>query len=531
MDDFKVGLSARQELQKELNLIAEAVGSTLGPGGRPFGFNKTVGYDYQKVASRSKDGLTVIKEIKPSTPAGNAVKEFCNQASSMSVLASGDGTTSTIILANAVCNAIMAADHKYPQSFARQLAADADKAIAAIRAEALTGQDAVRKVALTSSNGDEELTDVVLEAVNASSSMGTILLNKNAAQRERYKLDRQDGYSNCKGYEYNQVFALSADSNTASSKPMDWEKPTVMIYNGDLIIQSQVDPLLAAWEKLVKEGKSNKLVIVAFQISEEIANRLMVLNRKFSQQGLAVFVVQPRLTAEMNAALHIIRDIASFCGISDQKIIDGGNIKSLDESYFGTCGSARISREGTVFLGRAENHWVDKRIFQNKAIWEDAKSDFDREITKIRNAELTEGLVTVVIGGGLLPDLYERADRFDDAMKAAKACMVAGALPGAGCSYIRAGILSDAHPDLQIALREVNRRVLNNYGTDHDEELIPEAGMTTAINGLGVSYVNAYEAGILDACDTVCSVIKNGVSLGVEIATMGGYFFTSPERK
>jgi chaperonin GroEL len=531
MSEFKVGKEARDALSESLDKVAQAIGSTLGPGGRPFGYKKFTGYGYDKVASFSKDGLTVLKALRPSTPSDAAVVEYCNQASAHSVLESGDGTSSTIILANAVCKAVLRADNKYPQAFARRLEKDAQNAIKAIRNEAIIGDEAVRKVALTSTNGDEELTNVVLEAIDSSSTMGTILVNKNAAQKQRYKIERQEGYSNCKGYEYNQIFALSADSETASSKPIEWENPSVVIYNGDLIIQTQIEPILEAWKVLVQEGKSAKLVIVAYQISEEIANRLMVLNRKFAQQGLAVFVVQPRLSAEINAGLHITRDIAAFCGIDDQKIVDGGNVKFLDNSYFGTCGKVRISREGTAFLGRASNHWVEKRIFQNKAIWEEARSDFDRELPKIRNAELAEGLVTVVIGGGLLPDLHERADRFDDAAKAAKACKVSGALPGAGCSYIRAGNLAEVHPELKEAFREVNKRILQNYGTDHDEALAPEEGMTTAITEDSISYIKAYDAGILDACETVCSVIKNGVDLGIRIATVGGYFFPDQNEK
>ena len=527
-NDFKLGKEAQKELSTALSTIAAAIGSTLGPGGMPFGFDR---FDPagRLDSSQSKDGFTVLRALRfDDKPAWHAVLQYCRQASASSVLESGDGSTSSIIIADAVCRAILNANEKYPQAFARVIEADAERAIQEIRKEAITGDDILKKVAMTSSNSDEELSDVVIEAVKTSSAYGSILVNKRPESKARYRIVRQDGYSYCSGYEYNQPFALSADPNVASNRPMEWSDAAVLTFNGHLVVMSQIQPIISQFAQLMNTTNKRKLVIVAYEVSDDVCNALMVLNRKNAHLGASVFVVRPKLTAEINSSVNILRDIAAFCGIQDSKIVDGGNLSMLDTTYFGECGKVQITNSNTTFMGRAKSHWVDTRILQNSSIVEFAKTQFDVEFPKIRNAELAEGLVTVEIGGGLAPDLQERADRFDDASKAVKAAIVSGALPGAGFSYIRAGNLANVHPALKEAFRAVHETLMNNFG--HDARFSdPEKGMTLRIGtDNSVVHMNAFDANVLDACETVSSVIRNGVALGVKIATMGGYLFRDP---
>ena len=529
MRDFKVGKEAQLKLKESLNLIAEAVGSTLGPGGMPFGYDKMTA-EQRLMSTFSKDGLTVLRALSfPQDPAAQAVLEYCRQASSHSFLASGDGTSSTIVLANAVANAVFEENCKYPQYLARILEKDADVAIETIKKEAIKGDSTVRKVAITSCNGDEELADVVVESVKLSSAFGSILVEKRAQSDIRYEISKQDGYSNCYGYNYNTTLAVSASESAAGSKAIEWENPYTVAFNGHLLALDQLKPILLAWELSCKDAPSN-LIIFTYEVSDEITNKLLVINRTLAGSKLAAFVVKIKLTGEMLSGPNILRDIAAYSGIIDDKIVDGGNYKSFDSSFFGTCGKVVISPNHTAVFGRSDNHWVDKRILQNQSIVDNARSDYDREITRIRNAELAEGLVLVKIGGGTPPDLNERADRFDDGSKAAQSCMRAGALPGSGCSYIRAAITSGVHPTLQKAFRSIHERVMINFGVDPINGYIPPKGYATKIDDLHVTIGPAEELDILDACETVCAVIKNGVALGVKIATLGGYSYRGKDQ-
>lgn len=522
MYKVKVGPEARAEMVAALTFIAEAVGSTLGPGGRPFAYDK-VGPDMRYQATFSKDGLTVLRALGfPTNAAADAVLQYCKQSAAHSVIASGDGTTSTIVVAAAVAKAIIESKTRVtPQAFARQIEKEAQNAIAAIRAEAIDGERTARLVALTSTNGDEELTDIVLEAIERSSAHGTIVTEKNPASKTRYRIVTQDGYSHCAGYDYNNSLAWSASERAASNEPIEWENPYVAIFNGHLIAEHQLDPIIAAWNSTFVGGYRN-LVIIAYELSDACANKLLVINRTLAAKGGgAVFVVKPRLSSEINSGLHALRDMAAFTGVEESHIIDGGNYKEVSPGFFGACDKIRITTSNTVLMGRAKDHWVEKRVEQNLKIMTDARAQHDREATGLRNSQLTEGLVKVEVGAGLMPDLQERADRLDDASKAAQACMRNGSLPGCGASYIRAAALAGVGPELDQALRTVHRLIMENRGLPPVDAF--DEGMTVSIREDGAVLGECEIVRVMDSCDTVTAVIKNGVDLGVKIATLGGY--------
>jgi len=351
------------------------------------------------------------------------------------------------------------------------------------------------------------------------------VVEKAPASRERYKIIRQDGYVGAKGYNYNNTFAYSCSDAAAQNAPIEWKNPHIMVFNGHLLVPEQLTPIMAAFNEVIKDkGDGQHLVIFTYETSDEITNRLIVFNRQMASRDIAVFIAKPRLTAEINSGLQIIRDVAAYTG---SNIIDGGNYKTTTKEDFGTCGEIRITPTQTILFGRSPKHWVEKRAQQNENIIASAESQFDKELTSIRNAELTEGLVKVEVGGGLIPELQERADRFDDASKAAQACMRSGALPGCGASYIRAGELAGVSPVMKKALRVVHDTIMANYGASPLESF--KRGDTAKIDDTGIVVGNFKELGVMDAAETICAVIKNGVDLGIEVATMGGYSLVDKE--
>ena len=520
MKRLQVGSQSREEACKALENIANAVGSTLGPKGAPFMFEMR-GQDMRLTPTISKDGLTTLNSLDFVDPIANAVHFFAQQAAAHTVLSGGDGTTSTIVFAAEVAKIIQEEGKSQvsPQAFARKIRAESLKCIEAIKAEADTSQEMVKRVALTSANGDEELVDVVLKTVESTGAFGTIVTEKKPSSKTRYKIIKQDGYSNCAGYNYNPTFALSADEKSSSNEVISWENPVVAIFNGALLLEEQIDFFLKPFNEMLKSGQTRKkYVIFTYNTSEEVINKLIVINRKFAPQGVAVFIIKPRLTAEINSGLQVLRDLASF---TNANIIDGGNYKIVSEADLGECGKVTISPTKTVLFGRSKDHWIDKRALQNENIIAQAETPFDKEITAIRNAELTEGLVTVEIGGGLLPDIRERADRFDDASKAAQACMKSGALPGCGASFIRSAQLANVSEPTTRALKCIHGKIMENYGETPKDSF--KAGETVRIDDSGVQVGDFKDLNIVDACETVCAVIKNGVELGLLIATLGGY--------
>ena len=528
---MKLGQEAQKQAVKALGMISDAIGSTLGPQGRPFVFER-VAADGRPKPTTSKDGITVLNSMSFDIPIAKAVHFFAQQAAAHTVIASGDGTSSTIVLAYAVAKAIMDVQNKrfgrkqIPQAMARKLRKEAKAAIEAIKFEADMSKEMVRSVALTSANGDEELVDVALEAVKQTSKFGTVLIEKSPAIKKRYSVTKQDGYGYMRGYNWNNTFALSCSDMAAENSPIEWENPYILTFNGNLMVKPQLEAFMNAYQKAISGGNVRKLLIICHETTDEMANILLVFNRKNVQSGAGVFIVKPNLSAEIQSSLQTLRDVSSYTGAS---IIDGGSYATTTPEDLGTCDKARISPTQTIIFGRAKNHWVDKRILQNANLAASAQSVFDKEIVEIRNAELAEGLVTVTLGGGLLSDLQERADRLDDATKSSQACLRSGALPGCGASFIRAGELAKVSKPFQEALKTIHQKIMENWGGSYVRHF--EAGQTVKIGEESTESGDFRKLGVSDATETIVSVIDNAVELGITIALMGGYCLSGDDAK
>lgn len=532
MKVLKIGKAARLEAVEALTTIANAVGTTLGPTSSPFLFEKrdATGQDRATV---SKDGLTVLRSLEFTDPIYNAVHYLAQQASAHTVMSGGDGTTSTIVLASEIARQIVEYDAVNPQAFARRIRKEISASIECIKAEAERGEGMARHVALTSSNGDIELTDIVMEAISHASAYGTIIAEKCPLQKEKYILSRQDGFAGAKGYiedKITHVMAGSVDDAANSDGTIELHNPTVICFNGNLVSHTQMNPILQAWINSPKSTSPTAIVLVAYEFHNEIINACIQKNREWASknQPLRLICLKPMLSAEMNSQLQYMRDIASITGC---EILDAGSLNAVNVSHLGTCKKIAVSTHRSIFYGRAPNHWIPKRVEQNETLIQNSNLEFDKEIAKIRNAELSGGLVRIKIGGGLMADIQERADRFDDASKAAQACLRSGALPGAGVSYIRAGELAGVSNAVRAALTIINTTLKGNFGIEDNSPDYLEQGQTLRMGDndqdVEITYGNFKDLNVVDSAETIYAVLRNATELGVTVATLGGFSLMS----
>jgi chaperonin GroEL len=95
--DVRFGGDARQRMLRGVDVLAEAVRITLGPKGRNVILDKSYG------APRiTKDGVTVAKEIELSDKFENMGAQMVREVASKTNDVAGDGTTTAIVLAQAI---------------------------------------------------------------------------------------------------------------------------------------------------------------------------------------------------------------------------------------------------------------------------------------------------------------------------------------------------------------------------------------------------------------------------------------------
>jgi len=511
--EIKYGVEAREKAVKALEEISHIVGSTLGPGGKTVLLSRRNSADEISV-SHTKDGFNVLNSLRYTDPVFDAVHKLCLQASANSVVSSGDGTTSTIVMAAAFAKALVKNGNN-PQAAARRFRKEIQNAIEAIKQESVASDEAVYKVALTSANGDEELTKFVMDAVSQSSAYGTVIVEKNPMSKDPYKVDKEYGYQAGTGYSYYLPFAQSIRPNLANNAEFTIKQSHVLPYNGDLMMMSQVKPMLECMAKNTIGGWS--LLIVCHQIAEDLAANLAFFNRQ--NPNAKVFVVRTTPSAELNGQVQQLNDIASYTGA---KVMDGGSLTHLTMEDFGDCKSVRIGPHKTFILGKSERNWIIERAEQNEESARLAPSQMDRDIINSRNASLTGGCVKLIIGGSLMSDLQERADRADDAIKASQACSRSGALPGCGASYMRAGQQAKVSESVQTALASIHNVIMTNFGETPMKHF--DKNETYYITDNDIKRVeNFLEHGVADSFETIRAVITNAFELGLLVTNLGGY--------
>ena len=428
-------------------------------------------------------------------------------------------TTSTIVLASAIAQEILKAAPDQPQSFAREIQKQAQAAIKAIKAEADCSSSLAATVAYTASNGDQEMVDWTMKTVEENPVFGSIIIERNPATQDRYQLIKQDGLTGGRGYGQHLQFAHSFSDKTSENAPFEITSPYILLYDGDLISQSQIAPILNKLSIVLP--KPWTLVIVAYEIGQEVANLLAQVN--LQQKDVKIWASSIRLTAELNSGWHKLKDIGAFCGTSPINAGSGCSTENI-KSVLGVCSKVQVTPEKTLFIGRSSNHWIPKRALQNDNGVENAVTELDKERIRERNAELVSGLIKLVVGGGHLAGIGERADRCDDAIKAAQACLRNGALPGCGSAFIRAGDLAGVGPELKRAFRVIHEQIMDNYGHQAKDQFKKDE--TIAITDSGIVTGDFRLLRVADSYDTIASVIKNAVELGVLFATLGGYSLT-----
>lgn len=542
MKQLVVGPKAREKAIESLTLIAEAVGSTLGPSGLPVILDRKNANDNMQ-PSTTKDGVTVINSMQFDEPILHAVHYFAVQAATHSVLESGDGTTSTVVLAAALANAIASENSTNPQAYARAVTSYVNKCIQKIKEKSYktTDRNILRSVGLTSCNGDIEIADAVMEAVGKTSRYGTILIEKNPGAKEKYCVSYQDGYNAGRGYNYHNQLAQSVSDKPYENAPFVLQHPYVYLYNGELNDLRQLEPIVSALN--TSTGGKFNLLVFAYDVDEGVCNKLVEINRTYdvsnpsaNGKNIKIFVSKIRQTAEINSGLQILMDIAS---ISTAKVFDGGNYQAATPLDAGRVTTATVYPYKTILHGRNEAHWVPKRAQENQNAIDNARSDLDKDVIRTRNAELTDGLVTITVGGGHAASVFERADRVDDAVKAVQAAIRGGIVPGSGLTYLRSALECDLPDNLVRAMCAITLQIFKNHGTPFEVTSLARTirnglgkadddRMTYSIKESGEYTFEPFDVcGIIDAADTACSVLKNATELAILCATTNCYTLTA----
>ena len=525
--DFRFGTDARTQMLHGINILANAVSATLGPKGRNVVLDKSFGSP-----RITKDGVTVAKEIELKDKFENMGAQMVKQVASKTNDIAGDGTTTATVLARAIVRegfkAVAAGMNPMDVRRGIDLAVGAVVADLQKRSKPISTEEEVRQVGTISSNGETEIGEMIAKAMKKVGNEGVITVEE--AKGLETELEVVEGMQFDRGY-LSPYFITNAEKMT-----IELENPYILLHEKKLANLQQMLPIL---EAVAQSGRP--LLIISEDIEGE-ALATLVVNKL--RGGLKVAAVKAPGFGDRRKAM--LEDIAVLTGSELFSEELGLKLENSGIDTLGTCTRVSITKEETTIVGGAGNKaGVEGRCNQIRAQVEESSSDYDREKLQERLARLAGGVAVIKVGGATEIEVKERKDRVDDALNATRAAMEEGVVSGGGVALLYGakalkklkGSNDDQRVGIDIvrrALQSPLRQIAENSGEDgavvagHLMEGENEAIGYDAQMG---TYVNMYEAGIVDPTKVVRTALQNASSIAGLLITTEVMIADSPEEQ
>ena len=522
---------ARRNLKAGVDILAEAVKTTLGPKGRNVGLDKKWG-----APTITHDGVTVAKDIELEQPFQNMGAQLLKQAATKTNDVAGDGTTTATVLAQAIVNEGLknVAAGANPMLLKHGLEKATAAVIGAIKDMSVDveGKSEIANVAAISAN-DMEIGNLIAEVMDKVGKDGVISVEESKGLA--FETEYVEGMQFDRGY-ISPYFVTNPETMTA-----ELEDACILVYDKKISAATDIVPLL---EKLVQVGKRELVVIAEDMEGEALAT--LVLNKL--RGVFNVLAVKAPGFGDRRKAM--LQDIAVLTG---GQVITEEMGRKLETATIADLGQARKvtanKDETTVIEGKGEAKAIKGRIEQIKAEIEISTSDYDKEKLQERLARLAGGVAVIRVGAGTETELKEKKHRVEDALSATRAAVEEGIVPGGGVALINAIPALDkiklAYPDemtgvviMRRALEEPMRQLAENAGQD-GAVIVQEVrraqksqkNKNVGYDVLAGEFRDMVKAGIIDPAKVTRSAVENAASIAAMILTTEALISDLPKKE
>lgn len=508
-------VSARDQLKKGVDALADAVKVTLGPKGRNVIIDKKFG-----APTITKDGVTVAKEIELKDPIQNMGAQMVKEVASKTADMAGDGTTTATVLAQSMVTTGLknVAAGANPMDLKRGI----DKAVGAvvtklkdISREVGDDNSKIEQVATISANNDHTIGKLIAQAMAKVKKEGVITVEE-AKGTETY-VDVVEGMQFDRGY-LSPYFVTNTEKMIA-----DLENPYILIYDKKI---SNMKDLLPVLEKAAQTGKP--LLIIAEDIEGE-ALATLVVNKIRGSLKIAG-VKAPGFGDRRKAMLEDLAILTGGTVISEEQ---GRKLEDATLEDLGTAEKIAIDKDNTTVVnGAGTKEAIASRVNQIKAQIESTTSDYDKEKLQERLAKLAGGVAVLYVGAATEVEMKEKKDRVDDALHATRAAVEEGIIPGGGVAYIRAisalenleGENADETTGIQIVRRAVEeplRQIVANAGGEGSVivQKVKEGKDDFGYNARTENFEDLFAAGVIDPTKVGRVALENAGSIAGMLLT------------
>jgi len=515
--------TARNALARGVEKLTDAVKVTMGPRGRNVLIMKSYG-----APVLTKDGVSVAREIELKDKLEDMGAQLVKEVASNTADEAGDGTTTATVLANAIFSEglrnITAGAN--PVEVKRGM----DKACTVIlenlkgASKSVNGKQDIAQVATISANSDNDIGDMIAEAMDRVGQDGVITVEE--AKGISDELDVVEGMQFDRGY-LSPYFITNAEKMVA-----EIENPWILLCDSKI---SSLKDLLPVLEQVQKT--SRPLLIIAEDVEGEALSTLVV-NKLRGVLNISA-VKAPGFGDRRKAMLLDIAVLTHGTVISEET---GHTLEGADISLLGQASRVIIDKDNTVIVnGAGSDEMVASRIAEIKVQIDATSSEYDKEKLQERLAKLSGGVAVIKVGAATETEMKEKKDRVDDALSATKAAVEEGIIIGGGAALVRAAakvnleLEGDQKIGCEIILRAIKapmKQIAANAGFDTGvvvNAVETANDDTTGFNAATGEYVNMFEAGIIDPLKVARVALTNATSVSSMLLTTEAAIYEIPE--
>ena len=520
------GEEARKALQNGIDKLSNTVKITLGPKGRNVVLDKKYG-----APLITNDGVTIAKEVELEDAFENMGAQLVKEVATKTNDVAGDGTTTATLLAQALVREGMknVAAGANPMVVRKGMKKAVETAIEAIKANSkpVSSTNDIARIA-TISSADEEMGTIIAEAMEKVTADGVITVEESKVAVT--DSDVVEGMQFDRGY-------ISPYMVT------DTDKMEAVIDDAYVLITdkkiSSIQEILPLLEQILQAGK--KLVIVAEDVEGEALSTILV--NKLRGTFTCVAVKAPGFGDRRK---EMLQDIAILTGGEVITSDLGLELKDTQIPSLGRARQIKITKENTIIVdGAGDKDAIKSRIGQIKSQIETTTSDFDREKLQERLAKLAGGVAVIRVGAATETEMKEKKLRIEDALAATKAAVEEGCVAGGGVALINAipaveallATIDDADEKTGVsivlkAIEEPVRQIAANAGLEGSvivNEIKSSGKVAYGYDFSSDSYVDMFEAGILDPTKVTRSALQNASSVASMVLTTESLVADKPD--
>ncbi len=527
-----IGNDARTMLLMGVNKVADFVSATMGPGGKCINIRRGNNNHI------TKDGVTVAKYFDVKDPAEKVGVDFIVEAAQKTVMAVGDGTTTTTVMARTMMldsHQRLAFKKLNANRISKEMVKFSEIAIKHIEAQSIrvtlddeAGEKLLVQVGTISANGDQQMAEMCLQAIKA----------------------------------------IGPEPNNINFTPAEFdEKDTMQIKSGMTIPGRVGAEILGAFSRrtlkgLDDNGRVGVLIVPSLDseltFTHELKGYLETLTRK--GHGLIVICKQPAnnfktfivngserfQTGYLSPSLHgnkytqLCEDLIILTGATELPRVDE-EINPIPKMYLGYCETVEINRDGiTVVKPQRQDTPEHETLIETvKSLIKEETNSQNRAFLKDRLARLTNGVANIRVTHTTESDMYERLDRYDDCVRAMITALNTGIVRGGGAAYLSAAyqlLREEVDPldqerkmarDLVEAalitpFNVITTNALNYIPRINGKLLVNETNLT--IDVWSGEFIDAFENGIFDPLGVQVTSIRSAIAATSVFLNTGGMY-------